>query len=415
MRILVGVTGGIAAYKSLEFARLAVKAGHSVRVIQSPASLRFVGRSSFAAITGAPVLVSEFETDPARGGWPGEPLPEHQPISHLAVVERADVMVVAPATANTLARLAAGSGDDLICTAALAAGCPVVIAPAMNDRMWSNPATVENTTVLRRRGYIVMDPGEGMLASHGEAGQGRLPEPDAILDQVLSAAASERLDGELRGLRVLVTAGGTREPIDGVRYIGNRSSGRMGLALAEAAAAAGASVRLIAANVALPVGAGIGCVDVSTAAELQAALEREFDDCDVLLMAAAVADFRPASAAAGKLDKSKGVPTLELEAVPDLLTEVAARRRDSQLVIGFAAEHGLSTERAREKLVRKRLDAIVFNDISDPGIGFDSPDNEVTIISMQETVPVARAGKPEVASAIVRYVCDAVSALRQGR
>ena len=400
MRILLGVTGGIAAYKSLEFARIAVKAGHAVRVVQSPASLRFVGRSSFAAITGAPVLVSEFEADPARGGWPGEPLPEHQPISHLAVVERADVVVIAPATANTIAKLAAGSGDDLISTAALAASCPVIVAPAMNDRMWSNAATAANVLTLRGRGYEVMEPGEGMLASHGEAGKGRLPEPEAILDRVLSANPSP--PGPLAGLRVLVTAGGTSEPIDDVRYIGNRSSGRMGLALAEAARAMGAVPTLIAANVALPIPSHIESVEVSTAEELGVELDARFDSCDLLLMAAAVADFRPVRATTGKIDKSEGVPKIELEQVPDLLSGVAARRRADQVVFGFAAEHGLSTDRARSKLERKQLDAIVFNDISNPGIGFDSSDNEVTIITSNGSSSIPRADKSVVAQSILK-------------
>ena len=231
------------------------------RVIQTPTSERFVGKASFAGITGAPVLHSEFEADPARGAYPGEPVPERAPISHLALVERADVYLIAPASANTLAKLAAGQADNLVTTAALAAACPVLVAPAMNNRMYLNPATQANIRTLEQRGVTVIPPGEGELASHGERGVGRLPEPTQLLAAVeslaplapLRAGAATARPGDLAGVRVLVTAGGTREPIDSVRYIGNRSSGRMGLALAAAAVARGAEVTLVLANVTLPV------------------------------------------------------------------------------------------------------------------------------------------------------------------
>ncbi|MGH2885200.1 MAG: bifunctional phosphopantothenoylcysteine decarboxylase/phosphopantothenate--cysteine ligase CoaBC, partial [Solirubrobacteraceae bacterium] len=268
-RLLLGVSGGIAAYKALEAARLAVKRGHAVRVIQTPASERFVGRSSFEGITGAPVLSSEFEPDPARGSYPGEALPERAPISHLALVERADVYLVAPATANTLAKLAHGHADNLVSTAALAAACPVAVAPAMNNRMYLSPATQANVELLRSRGVTVIPPGEGALASHGEHGIGRLAEPAELLE----ACESLLTPPSLKGLRVLVTAGGTREPIDSVRYIGNRSSGRMGFALAERAARRGAHVIAIAANVTLPAPPGVNVVPVETAAELKAACD----------------------------------------------------------------------------------------------------------------------------------------------
>ena len=257
-RLLIGVSGGIAAYKAVEFARLAVKAGHAVRVIQTPAAERFVGRATFAGITGAPVLSDEFALDPARGAYPGDPVPERAPISHLALVERADLYVIAPASANTLAKLAHGLADNLVSTAALAAACPVVVAPAMNDRMYRHPATAENVETLRARGVTVIPPGEGELASHGEQGVGRLAEPAQLLDacEALLGAATER-SGPWPRLRVLVTAGGTREPIDSVRFIGNRSSGRMGVALAERAAARGAEVTLVAANLAVPPPRGV--------------------------------------------------------------------------------------------------------------------------------------------------------------
>src|SRR5947209_3469699 len=231
-RLLFGVSGGIAAYKALEATRLAIKAGHVVRVIQTHSSERFVGRASFEAITGAPVLLSEFEPDPARGGYPGEPVPERAPISHLALVQSAELYLIAPASANTLAKLAAGIADNLLTTAALAAVCPVLVAPAMNDRMYRHPATQANLQTLAGRGVVVIPPREGQLASHGEHGVGRLPEPAELLDACEALLGGGAPDRPWSGLRVLVTAGGTREPIDSVRYVGNRSSGKMGVALA---------------------------------------------------------------------------------------------------------------------------------------------------------------------------------------
>ncbi len=404
-RLLLGVSGGIAAYKALEFVRLATAAGHFVRVIQTERSEQFVGRASFAALTGAPVLGDEFEADPLRGAYPGEPAPERTPISHLALVARADVYVIAPASANSLAKLAHGHADNLLCTAALAADCPVLVAPAMNDRMYRHPATVANLEVLRSRGVQVIEPGEGRLASYGEAGIGRLAEPAEILAACESALADCRTAGGLTwaGVRVLVTAGGTREPIDSVRFIGNRSSGRMGYALAQRVAARGARVTVIAANVSLPDPPGARVITVSTAAELAAATQDAFADCDVLLMAAAVADFRPARAAAAKLKKDQGVPTLELEPTVDVLTGLGQGRRPGQVLVGFAAEHGEdAVDYAREKLVRKGLDAIVVNDISQPGIGFDAEANEVTILSAGGSERrIARAGKARIADAIL--------------
>src|SRR3954469_12483180 len=236
-RILLGVTGGISAYKSVELARLAIKAGHSVRVVQTPASTRFVGTSTFEGITGAPVLIDEFEADPARGAYPGDPAPDHAPIAHLELVRRADVLAVVPASANTLAKLAAGLADNLLTSAALASEAPLVLAPAMNDRMWAHPATRANVDTLRARGAVIVEPGVGELASRGEWGAGRLAEPVEILAAIelamqRGARPPVASDGfappSLDGLRVLVTAGGTREPIDSVRFVGNRSSGRMG-------------------------------------------------------------------------------------------------------------------------------------------------------------------------------------------
>ena len=408
-RLLLGVSGGIAAYKALEAARLAVKRGHSVRVIQTAASEHFVGRTSFEAITGAPVLESEFEPDPARGAYPGEPVPERAPISHLALVERAELFLIAPATANTLAKLAHGQADNLLSAAALAAACPIAVAPAMNNRMYLNPATRANLDLLQQRGVTVIPPGEGPLASHGEQGIGRLAEPAELLD----ACEALLTPPTHAGLRVLVTAGGTREPIDSVRFIGNRSSGRMGYALAREAAHRGAEVTVIAANVALEPPRGARVIAVQTAAELADACRTELPGCDVLLMSAAVADFRPVEAAERKIKKDEGVPKLELEPTEDVLSSLAELRRSDQIIVGFAAEHGdRAVELARGKLKRKRLDALVVNDISRAGIGFDAQDNEVTILAADGAERhVSRSRKESVA----RAVLDEVERLRAAR
>ena len=408
-RLLLGVSGGIAAYKALEAVRLAVKRGHTVRVIQTPASERFVARASFEAITGAPVLVSEFEPDPARGAYPGEPVPERAPISHLALVERAEAFLIAPATANTLAKLAHGQADNLLTAAALAAECPVAVAPAMNGRMYMHAATAANLQLLRARGVNVVPPGEGDLASFNEHGIGRLAEPE----QLLEACESMLTPQSLGGVRVLVTAGGTREPIDSVRFVGNRSSGRMGFALAREAVRRGAEVTAITANVTLEAPPKVRLKGVQTAAELAAACRRELAYHDVLLMSAAVADFRPHGAVEGKLKKDEGVPKLELEPTEDVLSQVAELRRRDQIIVGFAAEHGANAVAlGRSKLERKRLDAIVVNDISRAGVGFESADNEVTILAadgMERHVPQSR--KEQVA----RAVLDEVERLRDAR
>jgi phosphopantothenoylcysteine decarboxylase/phosphopantothenate--cysteine ligase len=402
-RLLLGVSGGIAAYKALETARLAVKQGHAVRVIQTEASLRFIGRASFEAITGAPVLTDEFESDPLRGAYPGEPLPERSPISHLALVERADAFLIAPASANTIAKLAGGHADNLLTAAALAAPCPVAIAPAMNNRMYEHPATQTNLELLRARGVAVIPPGEGELASFGEHGVGRLAEPAELLASAQALIGT----GDFAGVSVLVTAGGTREPIDSVRYIGNRSSGRMGFALAAEALRRGASVTLIAANASFEPPAGVRLVEVETAAELASACERAFDGADVVLMAAAVADFRPAAPADTKLKKDAGVPPpIELELTDDVIAGLARRRRPGQLLIGFAAEHGKgAVAYGVSKLEQKRLDAVVVNDISNPEIGFDSAENEVTIVAVDGTKrTVPRAGKRQIANEVLDEV-----------
>jgi phosphopantothenoylcysteine decarboxylase/phosphopantothenate--cysteine ligase len=408
-RVLLGVSGGIAAYKALEFVRLATKAGHAVRVVQTPASERFVGKASFAGLTGAPVLTDEFERDPARGAFPDQTPPDHDPLSHLELVRNADAFLIAPASANTIAKLAHGLADNLLMSAALAATCPVLVAPAMNNAMYENAATRANLDTLRARGVTVLDPGVGALGSKHEWGVGRLAEPAELLAAVEAVvpAGSRPWDG----LKVLVTAGGTREAIDSVRYVGNRSSGRMGYALAEEAAARGADVTVVAANVSLPRHPRVHYIEVVSAADMLAACEQEFDAADVLLMAAAVADFRPAQAAATKLKKEgrEGLD-LALEPTPDVLSGLAARRRPGQVLVGFAAEHGEGAiEYGRGKLERKRLDVVVVNDISQPGIGFDADNNEVTIVTAAGDQHVERASKAEVA----RAICDSIAALRE--
>ena len=405
-RLLLGVSGGIAAYKALELVRLATAEEIAVRVIQTPASRRFVGPASFAALTGAPVLSGTFERDPLRGAYPGEPLPERDPASHLALAEAADAYLIAPASANTIAKLAHGLADNLLSAAALVARCPVLVAPAMNERMWEHPATAANVAALRARGVVIVEPGSGRLATHGEWGAGRLAEPPGLLAAVQGALRPRTWSG----LRALVTAGGTREPIDAVRFVGNRSSGRMGFAIAEAIAARGGEVTVIAANVALTRRAGIRYVDVGSAAELAAACEPEFEGADVLVMCAAVADFRPAAVTPGKLARTTTTRTLELEPTADIVAGLAARRRAGQTLVGFAAEHGAgAVERAREKLARKGLDAIVCNDVSQPGIGFDAERNAVTIVTPSGAEHVATADKRAIAEAVL----DAVEALRR--
>jgi phosphopantothenoylcysteine decarboxylase / phosphopantothenate---cysteine ligase len=406
-RILLGVSGGIAAYKALELARLAQGSGHAVRVVMTEAATRFVGPASFAGITGAPVLVTEWEPDPLRGAFPGDPLPEHAPLSHLALVERADAYLIAPASANTVAKLVHGAADNLLTAAALACRKPLVVAPAMNAAMYEHPATQANLARLRERGASVLEPGTGRLGSPGEWGVGRLPEPPELLAAVEAALARADGAGSWAGLRVLVTAGGTREPIDAVRFVGNRSSGRMGFALAEEAARRGAQVTVVAANVALPRRPGIAYADVTTAAELAAECEARFPEADLLLMAAAVADFTPERPRAGKLKKADAGERLELALVrtPDVLSDLAKLRRPGQRLVGFAAEHGAHARAyGRGKLEEKGLDAIVVNDVGAPGVGFDSAENEVWILTSDGERHVPRASKAAVAAAVLDTV-----------
>jgi phosphopantothenoylcysteine decarboxylase/phosphopantothenate--cysteine ligase len=417
-RLLLGVSGGIAAYKALEVVRLATKAGHAVRAIQTPTAQKFVGAASFAALTGAPVLTDEFERDPARGAFPDQDPPSHDPASHLELVRNADAYLLAPASANTLAKLAHGLADNLVTSAALAASCPVLVAPAMNHHMWEHPATQANLALLRERGVVVVDPGVGTLATKHEWGVGRLAEPAELLAAVEAVVPPGARPWD--GRRVLVTAGGTREPIDAVRYVGNRSSGRMGYAVAEEAAALGAEVTVVAANVTLPRLGWTGRIhhiEVETAAQLRDACAAAFPACDVLVMTAAVADFRPAAAVEGKLKKTgRDELALVLERTEDVLSGLAAARRPDQTLVGFAAEHGAgAVAYGRDKLTRKGLDAVVVNDVSQPGIGFDTAENEVTILTAGGDEHVPRATKAEVARAILATVDRLRSASRAGQ
>jgi phosphopantothenoylcysteine decarboxylase / phosphopantothenate---cysteine ligase len=400
-RILLGVSGGIAAYKSLELARLATVAGHGVRVVMTEAAGRFVGAASFEGIVGAPVLTSEFERDPSGGAFPGDTRPAHDPIGHLEAAANCDAYLVAPASANTIAKLATGAADSMLTTSFLACTAPRLVAPAMNDRMYADAATQANLATLRERGVEVIEPGEGRLASRGEFGRGRLPDPADLLARVEALLPTGERPWD--GMRVLVTAGGTREPIDPVRFLGNRSSGRMGIALAAAAARRGADVTLIAANVALPEPPGVHRMDVRTTAELAQAARTEFASAQLLLMAAAPADFKPSKPAGGKL-KRDGDLDLHLEPTEDILAGLAASRTADQTIVGFAAEHGNDIDRAREKLTRKGADLIVLNDVSNAEIGFESPENAATLISPTEETTLPQAPKDVIAEQILERV-----------
>src|SRR5919204_756137 len=373
-RVLVGVTGGIAAYKACDLVRLLVRAGHEVVPLVSPGAERFVRAETFFAL--------------ARCS-PAEDLYVH--------LTRADLLVVAPLTANTLAKLAHGEADNLVAEAALAHRGPVLLAPAMNPRMWSHPATQANVETLRARGAQIVGPDEGETAE-GEWGVGRMAEPEEIFRR------TRELLGEtdsLAGRHVLVSAGGTREPLDAVRFLGNRSSGRMGVALAEVTRKRGADVTLLAANLAVPAPRGVDVVETPTAgAMLEAALDHR--GADLVLMAAAVADYRPSDRMAEKRPKDEREWELRLEPTADVLQALGERRTDAQVLVGFAAETGEDgLSRAREKLARKRVDLVVYNDVSRKDIGFDADENEVVLVSASGERRLAKAPKDQIAAAIV--------------
>jgi phosphopantothenoylcysteine decarboxylase/phosphopantothenate--cysteine ligase len=378
-RVLLGVTGGIAAYKACELCRLLVQEGHDVVPLVTPGAERFVTAETFRALARRP--------------------PAEDVYLHLT---RADLLVVAPCTANTLAKLAYGLADNVLTEAALAHRGPVLVAPAMNPRMWAHPATRANAEALRSRGVVLVGPDEGETAE-GELGVGRMAEPDEIFRAATSLLfASNSL---LQGKTVLVSAGGTREPVDRVRFVGNRSSGRMGVALAAEARRRGAEVTLLAANLAVPAPPGVELVETPTAAELEREALSRAPEADVVVMAAAVADYRPAEALAGKRPKDTATWTLELEPTTDVLAALGERRPAGQLLVGFAAETGVEgVERARQKLSRKAADLFVFNDVSRPDIGLDATDNEVTLLTRSGERMVAKAPKDEIAAAVLDEV-----------
>jgi phosphopantothenoylcysteine decarboxylase/phosphopantothenate--cysteine ligase len=376
-RVLLGVTGGIAAYKACDLTRLLVKAGHDVIPLVTRGADRFVRRETFAALARRP---SKEDLYP-----------------HLA---RADLLVIAPLTANTMAKLAYGLADDVLTEAALAHRGPVLVAPAMNPRMWAHPATQANAATLRERGVELVGPDEGETAE-GELGVGRMAEPEEIFERIQELLGAHK--GSLAGKRVLVTAGGTREPLDAVRYVGNRSSGRMGVALAAEAQRRGAEVTLIASNLSVPAPTGVHVVDAPTAADVESATAGS--DADVVLMAAAVSDYRPSETDDAKRPKDDKRWTIELEPTADVLRGLGESRTNGQVLVGFAAEtseHGL--ERARAKLADKQVDLIVYNDVSREDVGFDSEDNEVVIVSAKGERVVDKAPKDAIAAAILDEV-----------
>jgi len=390
----LGVGGGIAAYKACELLRLFTESGHDVTVVPTAAALKFVGAPTWAALSGKPVHADVWG--------------EAHDVPHVQLGRSADLVVVAPATADLLARAAHGLADDLLTNVLLTARCPVVFAPAMHTEMWQHPATVANVATLRARGAIVFDPADGRLTG-ADSGPGRLPEPAEIFASarrlLIPARRQHLLD--LAGRRVVVSAGGTREPLDPVRFLGNRSSGRQGYALAVTALARGASVTLVAANVTLPDPAGAKIVRVGTAEEMHAAMIEAAPSADVVVMAAAVADFRPASTSASKIKKSGGAPpAIALIENPDILAALGLSRPAGQVIVGFAAETDDPLGNGRAKLERKGADLLVVNEVG-PGKGFEVADNAATILGRDGLRTDVASGPKEV---LADAVWDAVAA-----
>ena len=392
-RVTVGVCGGVAAYKAAELVRSLQQAGLDVSVVMTRAAEEFVRPLTFASLTGRRVITSLWAEE-SGAGPDGE-----APIEHIAEAQATELLIVAPATAHTLAKFAHGLADDFLSTMYLATTAPVLVAPAMNVNMWNHTATRANLDVLRGRGVRVVEPGTGYLAC-GMTGGGRLAEIPAITEAALSILHARE---SLRGETILITAGGTREPIDPVRFIGNRSSGKMGYALAEAAVARGAQVVLVSAPVSLAAPAGCEVVRVTTAAEMREAVLARLAEATVVIKAAAVSDFRPSVFAAGKLKRADGL-TLELEPTEDIVGLVAERRRPGTLVIAFAAETEELLERARMKLQRKDVDAIFANDVSQPDSGFDSDQNAGYLLTPEETIELPKSSKVVLAGRILDYV-----------
>ncbi len=383
-RVLLGVTGGIAAYKACVLTRLLTQAGAAVQVVMTPSATRFVGTDTFAALSGRPTYTEVWEE-------PGSVL-------HVRLARGADVAVVAPATANVIAKLSGGIADDLLTSTLLEATCPLVVAPAMHSGMWEHPATQANVLALQERGTVVVGPARGPLAA-GDEGLGRMAEPEDILAAMEEVASRGR---DLAGRRIVVTAGPTWEPIDPVRFVGNRSTGRMGFAVAREAFARGAEVTLVVGPGTVDPPEGPRLVRVATAEEMRMAVLEAADDADAVVMAAAVADFRPREAAPTKLKKEGGPPGLELAPTPDILAELGEVKGD-RVLVGFAAETGDVEEAGRSKLVAKRLDLLVANEVGREGTGFGSERNHAAILSRTgDDEPLREWTKTELAAA----VCD---------
>ncbi|MFJ5025518.1 bifunctional phosphopantothenoylcysteine decarboxylase/phosphopantothenate--cysteine ligase CoaBC [Streptomyces goshikiensis] len=398
-KVVLGVSGGIAAYKACELLRRLTESGHEVRVVPTAASLNFVGEATWAALSGNPAGTQVWET-------------VHE-VPHVRIGQGADLVVVAPATADMLAKAAHGLADDLLTNTLLTARCPVVFAPAMHTEMWEHPATQENVATLRRRGAVVIEPAVGRLTGK-DTGKGRLPDPEEIYEVCRRVLARGAAGPDLAGRHVVISAGGTREPLDPVRFLGNRSSGKQGYALARTAAARGARVTLVAANTALPDPAGVDVVRVGTALQLREAVLGAAGDADAVVMAAAVADFRPAVYADGKIKKKDGQEPAPVNLVrnPDILAEISAERaREGQIVVGFAAETDDVLANGRTKLARKGCDLLVVNEVGETKT-FGSEENEAVILASDGTeTPVTHGPKEALADAI----WDRVAARLAGR
>ncbi|MCM0757125.1 bifunctional phosphopantothenoylcysteine decarboxylase/phosphopantothenate--cysteine ligase CoaBC [Sporomusa sphaeroides DSM 2875] len=387
--IVIGVAGGIAAYKAVEIVSRLKKAGYTVYVIMTKAATEFVTPLTFREISGNPVVADMWEE------------PKTWNVQHIALASRADLFLLAPATANIIGKIANGIADDMLTTTVMATKAPIILAPAMNTNMYLNPITQQNLNKLAGLGYHIIEPASGMLAC-GVDGPGRLPEPADIVKKVQSLLQGNR---DLAGKRILVTAAGTREPIDPVRYIGNHSSGKMGYALAEAAAARGAEVILVSGPSSLASPAGITVKRVETAAQMREAVLAEFDTVNVVIKAAAVADYRPETAADQKIKKTGNTLTLSMVKNPDILRELGERKKH-QLLIGFAAETQELLSHAQEKLIKKNLDMIVANDVTLPGAGFNTDTNIVRVIHKNGQIEeLPQLTKRQVAEILIDRIC----------
>lgn len=392
MNVALGVGGGIAAYKAAELARALMERGFTVDVVMTRAAEEFIRPLTFAALTGRKVHTHLFSAASAEDTLSSA-------IDHIRIAQENQLLVVAPVTADLLAKFAHGLADDLLTTTYLAFTGTVVLAPAMNTNMWSHPATQANMNVLRARGHVIVEPDEGLLAC-GMIGPGRLAEPVQIAEAVVAASKTKKIRRDLEGETILITAGPTQEPIDGVRYLSNRSSGKMGYALAEEAAARGARVVLVSGPVNLPSPHQVTLVPVHTALEMRQAVMDNLANATIVIKAAAVADYHIPNPPKQKMKKTAARLSLDLEPTPDILAEVGAKKGD-RLLIGFAAETDNMVEEARRKMQQKNCDMVVGNVVSQPGIGFESGENEVVLVTRAgETIPVGRASKRAIAARI---------------